>query len=870
MNNNKKNIESLKDKVLIYLFIFISISLVFLIATWLISFGVFNSPANISSFINIHSKDKSLYLIELFPIAVFILGYFTFKAIEKYQKNIIKDVKSLNDLVENNIKIAEQIGKGTIDLQEKDIDFSDKLTVALWQMHKNIQSSQSKESELNWITRGKESISVILNRYTSIDTLAYHTLVELIKYTEMIQGAFYIYDENKKALINIATYAYNRKKYINQSFKIGEGLIGAAAFEQEMIYRKEIPSDYMTISSGILGDKKPQTLLIVPLLGDEKIQGVIEITSIKKELPQIVLSFYNEINRIIGQTLFNLKANSRTEQLLTEARNMTEELRKNEEELKRNASDMQQTQKELQKTNIDLGAQIEKVENAQKRLNALLENASEVISIYDEFGVVKYESPSVKNILGYNPEEIIGKNAFNNNTILKEKITKKAFYELLNNINQVKTFEFQYQNNENEQLWLETTARNLVEDSSINGILFNTRDITVRKIAEKAQRFSGQMAALSENSPDMIMRISPEGKFYYVNPVVHIYTGLPKEDFLDKRLEQIPISKEIIKFFRKVLNELNKTHQKYNSEIFFPAKFGERIVQFNAIPEFNEQKVLESVLIIGNDVTERKQIELEIEKKNKNITESINYAYRIQSAILPSNRIVREYLPKSFIFYQPRDVVSGDFPWFFAKGDDIFYAAVDCTGHGVPGALLSLIGYFLLENIVDHDSSMTAGQILDQLHTGVRRTLKQDTDKAKGRDGMDIALCKINTKKMQLQFAGAHRPLYLYANDELKIYKGNSKAIGGIPDTKRAEKDFVNHVIRIKENERIFFFSDGLPDQIGGSKGRKYQAIRIREHIVKQKEKSMEDMASFFVKDFNDWKQENKQIDDVLLIGIEF
>jgi serine phosphatase RsbU (regulator of sigma subunit) len=118
---------------------------------------------------------------------------------------------------------------------------------------------------------------------------------------------------------------------------------------------------------------------------------------------------------------------------------------------------------------------------------------------------------------------------------------------------------------------------------------------------------------------------------------------------------------------------------------------------------------------VSHDITEAKRIEKEIQEKNRNITESINYAQRIQTSILPSNRIIRQYLPKSFIFYKPRDVVSGDFPWFFAKDDNIYIAAVDCTGHGVPGALLSFIGYFTLNNVVDHDSSYTAAQILDLL-----------------------------------------------------------------------------------------------------------------------------------------------------------
>ena len=245
-----------------------------------------------------------------------------------------------------------------------------------------------------------------------------------------------------------------------------------------------------------------------------------------------------------------------------------------------------------------------------------------------------------------------------------------------------------------------------------------------------------------------------------------------------------------------------------------------RIMSFNAIPEFNENE-LETILFVGHDITEAKRIEQEIQDKNRKIEDSINYAQRIQTSILPDNRILREALSKSFIFYRPRDVVSGDFPWYFQKGDDIYIAAVDCTGHGVPGALLSFIGYFLLNNIVDHEGEHTASTIIDNLHFAVRRTLKQEHNEAEARDGMDIAFCMINYKKNELQFAGAHRPLYLLRNGELEEFKGDRKAIGGIPHRKKEEKDFTNYIINIHKGDKVFFFSDGLTDQLGGPSEKK-------------------------------------------------
>jgi len=379
-----------------------------------------------------------------------------------------------------------------------------------------------------------------------------------------------------------------------------------------------------------------------------------------------------------------------------------------------------------------------------------------------------------------------------------------------------------------------------------------------------------KMQSLSENSPDLILRMNTKGQFFYANPVADDYLGIKSKDIMNGRIEEMEIDLAYVEFFKESIRQIRRTNQKLTQEINVPtSKLGERIMNFNAIPEFNENE-LETVLFVGHDITEAKKIELEIKDKNNKINESINYAQRIQSSILPSTSIIQEYLPKSFIYYVPRDVVSGDFPWFFKKEDILYIAAVDCTGHGVPGALLSFIGYFQLNNIVDHDINYTAGQILDKLHYGVRTTLKQDRIDADARDGMDIALCRINLKKKELQYAGAHRPLFLLRNGELIEYKGNRKAIGGIPHRKKAEKDFINHTIEIVKGDKIFIFSDGMPDQVGGGDDRKYSPQRIRDNIVNNKDFTMQQYASLFASDFKKWKGKNKQIDDVLLIGIEF
>ncbi|MCQ2975247.1 MAG: PAS domain S-box protein [Bacteroidales bacterium] len=869
--NNKK--EQTINMVLIDTILGFLLGLLFPIISILII--AFSSDKNELTWVSIYTKHQMnpfIWIIDCIPfVMATIFNYFARKNRRQNEKLELM-LADKNEIFKRNSLIAKRIGEGDLYFDTSEIDKDDVLGRSLLIMKNNLVATSQRENEQNWIAKGKEIIGDILRQRNNINDLAYETIVNLIEYINAVQGAFYLYDDENEKLVNIATYAYNRKKYITQEFKIGIGLVGQAAFERDIIYRREIPDEYVTITSGILGDKKPKTLLLSPLISDEKLQGVIEFASLNDDMPEKTLGLIQEVSQIIAQTIFNLRVNTQTEKLLREAQEMTKLLQKNEDELRKNADEMQKTQLELQESNKQLEAQIREVERGQKRQYALLENASEVISIYDQKANVMYESPSSKNILGYDPDYIIGESAYKKFDEASRSKFQEVFNQLIDNPDTPVTFEYQYKKSEDEQLWLEATGRNLLNNAAIQGIIFNTRDITVRKIAEKAQRMSGEMQALSENSLDMIARLSPEGKFFYVNPVAEQFTGLKKQNMLQKQIDDVELNSSIADFFKDALAHVMQNQQMYESETNFPTATGEeRIIQFNAIPEYNKEKELETILFVARDITERKQIEMEIEEKNKSITESINYAQRIQSAIIPSLDSITSKLPKFFMFYRPRDVVSGDFPWFFEKDNNIYIAAVDCTGHGVPGALLSFIGYFNLNSIADHAETMNAGEILDSLHIGVRKTLKQDAEDAEARDGMDIALCKINFETRTLNFSGAHRPLYyLNSQKEFVQYKGTMQAIGGKPARKGKEKNFENFEVKFNPGEKIFFFSDGLPDQIGGEDGRKYRTGRIRELIEGNPNLTMPQYRDLFEKDFFDWKGNNKQVDDILLIGIEF
>lgn len=778
-----------------------------------------------------------------------------------------------NDLVQGlkrTATFAEQIGKGELNAEFNPLSDKDILGNALLEMRSSLQENEKRDKERNWIVIGIAEISEILRSHNTINELGDAVIAYITEKIESIQGAFYIVndDDSEDTFIEMnASYAYHKKKHLQSKFKFAQGLVGQAAAEQATIIRTEIPEDYVSITSGLLGEKKPNCILITPMITEEKVLGVLEFAGIHKFSPMQV-KFVEEISEIVARTIFNIKVNERTRLLLEESQKMSNELQEQQEVLRQNAEEMAATQEELKRTNQRLEDQIEEVNRTQNRMQLLLENASEVIAIYEEDQSIRYISPSIKKILGYDQNDLIG--------IKDDKYVHKDYLEQYNKMFQTvhdnpfesKTIQYEYIKKDGEAVWLESTATNLLSDSSIQGIIVNSRDITERRRAEQEERMRSKMQALSENSPDLITRLDQEGNVFYINPIIETYTGQKPIDLLNRNLDQVNVPDALKASWRNILREVEEQNDKVSAEMDFPSELGVRVMQVNAIPEYDEGEKMESVLVVSHDITERKLIELEIQSTNKKITESINYAKRIQGAILPNNAVIRKFLPDSFILYKAKDVVSGDFPWFVRVNDVVYFAAVDCTGHGVPGALISLIGYFLLNEAVKGRKLTDPGQILDQLDQSVTQTLRQDQDDSKTKDGMDIALVKIDVAKNEISYAGAHRPLYYHDGNELIEIKGDRFPIGG--GIYKNQTNFTSTNIKVKKGDSVFFCSDGYPDQFGGPDNRKFGPKRLRELIVDNIDKSLPEIYDAFDNAWEDWKGDGKQTDDVLMIGVRF
>jgi len=254
----------------------------------------------------------------------------------------------------------------------------------------------------------------------------------------------------------------------------------------------------------------------------------------------------------------------------------------------------------------------------------------------------------------------------------------------------------------------------------------------------------------------------------------------------------------------------------------------------------------------------------QIEIKNKDITDSINYSKRIQNAILPSEALKFALFKDIFISFHPKDIVSGDFYWYTEKNGVKLIAACDCTGHGVPGALMSMIGTNFLNQIVNEKEITTPDLILKQLNFEIKKALKQDDITLETKDGMDIALVTLN-KQNELEYAGANRPLWIVRENELIEIKANKFSIGGLQH--EIEPLFEKHLFQTQPNDCIYIFTDGFVDQFGGDLGKKFMSKKLKETLLQINSLPMDKQSEQLKNIFISWKGKHEQIDDVLVIG---
>lgn len=262
-----------------------------------------------------------------------------------------------------------------------------------------------------------------------------------------------------------------------------------------------------------------------------------------------------------------------------------------------------------------------------------------------------------------------------------------------------------------------------------------------------------------------------------------------------------------------------------------------------------------------------REIQQNLEKSNKHILDSINYALRIQQAMLDSEAQANHVFPDNFVYYVPKDILSGDLYWFKRAMGIPFAAAIDCTGHGVPAAMLTVLALSLLNQIVTVFGITDPSEILIQLDSMIWHYTHNDGKKEQIKDGMDMVICAYDEDTHELTVAGAHRPLYLIREGELYDYKGARYSLG---TNSERSKLIHNYTIPIQEGDMVYMFSDGFPDQFGGPDKRKYMVGKLKKLFVKISTLPLPEQNKVLEKTFEKWRGTQTQTDDVLIIGIRF
>ncbi len=447
---------------------------------------------------------------------------------------------------------------------------------------------------------------------------------------------------------------------------------------------------------------------------------------------------------------------------------------------------------------------------SEKKYKDLINEVNDGYFIANNLGIITFANNAMAKILGFkSPKELTDQ--FNKTNHIN-KITH-LFKNLIDNKRKVDGLEMEFISIDGNSIYIEIKAVPFLEHDIIAGMQGVIHDITERKKAEI--KLKGKNELIKAQNEKYIL-INRELAFQNQEKI--------------KRAAELVIA---------------------NKELAFQ----------------NEEKAKRAdELAIANVKKEAEEkYKFLIEEKNKVITDSINCARRIQQAKLPRKEEIYASLTQSFVLFKPKDIVSGDFYFFHENNQSVFIIAADCTGHGVPGALMSMIGS---EKLTDAISMSTdTSKILEYLNIGIKNTLHQSDTFESTKDGMDIAICSVNAKKKILKYAGANIPLWIIrkGKTEVEEIRGTNEAIGGYTSN---NQHFDSHEIKLNQGDTFYISSDGYADQFGGKYEKKLMKHRFKEVLLDIQEKSMKDQEKHLDNFIENWKGETEQIDDILVIGV--
>ena len=383
-------------------------------------------------------------------------------------------------------------------------------------------------------------------------------------------------------------------------------------------------------------------------------------------------------------------------------------------------------------------------------------------------------------------------------------------------------------------------------------------------------------------------------EFLFANPAACKIFDVREKKLIGRNLKDFIDNKE----WKRILdqNKIRKTGRTSTYELeICTEKKNKKTLLVTGAPEYDQKGIVINTIGVFRDITERvkekekltelnrqfeelhqqlftQTLEADIKKKevenySKYLNDGINYAKNIQNSLLPSLSHMKEILSGDlFVLYEPKQTIGGDFFYTNKRDDYIIFAVADCTGHGVSGALITMLGITFLNDIIDSNLLVNSGEILDKLREKVKHAFKVYGKDLKNKNGMDIALCIVNKNTNIMQFSGAFNPLYIIRNNQLTEYKATKNPIAYYP----VEKEFESHHIQLQKGDNIYIFSDGFTDQIGGESERKYSKIRFRELLQKIHQFDSAKQKQALEKELKSWKGNHRQVDDISIMGVKW
>ncbi len=552
-----------------------------------------------------------------------------------------------------------------------------------------------------------------------------------------------------------------------------------------------------------------------------------------------------------------------------------------------------------QSTEIELkNIQLNEINKQLEKLSIVAREIENSVMIMDYTGRFEWVNDAFLRLYGYSFQELINK--YGNNLIGYSQYPniKQALIECVNKKSPY-SYETTITNKYNEQVWTHTTLSPILDkngnvikiiaiDSDISKLksiekqlIDQNGEIQFQKqLLEKANSELEKLSIAASETDNTVIIMDKDTNFLWINQSLKKKYEGEFEDISAKNLFNSSFNPNIKKFVTKCLSE--KKTVIYDSET--QLKSGKTYwTQTTLTPILDEIGEVKNLVAIDSDITKLKKAEekiktqsleiensfVELERKNRLISSSIEYAKKIQDAFLPSQQEFKKIFSDSFIFFKPRDIVSGDFYWTYTYKNLQFVALVDCTGHGVPGAFMSIIATTLLNEIVCEKKTFDPSRVLTQLNHGIVSSLHQQESESTQDDGMDIVFCAYNTESKKIKISATSKMSLICDNKGIKNVNYDIFSIGGAFSA-RKNALFSETEFDLSDNSQLFLYSDGYYDQFGGSENKKFMTEQFEKLLYSIYELPIDKQIAEIEDSFNKWKGKNKQIDDVLVIGIKF